>query len=219
MTRLIATLTLCLSAVVVRADSSPATDDGKDPGLRSELLQRTAVDQKTRADIIEWSNKYGLNDPFDTFRRSAEQKAEFVKRLEAMKKADNENTSWLKELVENRGWPTRTLVGKDGANAAWLLIQHADADPKFQRKCLDLMVTLPRQEVSQADVAYLTDRVLLAEGKKQVYGTQFTSIDGKLQPQPLEDEANVDQRRAEVGLPTLAEYAKKMEEIYGGKAK
>ena len=74
---------------------------------------------------------------------------------------------------------------------------------------------LPKTEVSLANVAYLTDRVLLAEGKKQLYGTQFTTIDGKSQPRPMEDEANVDKRRAEMGLTTLAEYAKQIEQMYG----
>lgn len=77
------------------------------------------------------------------------------------------------------------------------------------------MTRLPGEEVSRRNVAYLTDRVLLAEGKKQVYGTQFILEKGKWKPRPLEDEANVDRRRAEVGLPPLAEYAKEIEAYYG----
>ena len=76
------------------------------------------------------------------------------------------------------------------------------------------MAKLPKGEVLQDNFAYLTDRVLLAEGKKQLYGTQFIQIDGKLQPRPLEDEANVDKLRATVGLPSLAEYLKQAEEAY-----
>ena len=110
-------------------------------------------------------------------------------------------------------------MGEDGANAAWLLVQHADADSQFQRKCLDLMAKLPKGEVSQVQFGFLTDRVLLAEGKKQIYGTQFHAVDGKLQPRPLEDEANVDKRRADIGLRPLADYAKALEKIYGGGSK
>jgi hypothetical protein len=55
----------------------------------------------------------------------------------------------------------------------------------------------------------------VAEKKKQRYGTQFRMTDGKLEPSPIEDEANVDRRRKEVGLPSLAEYRKTIEEIYG----
>jgi hypothetical protein len=56
---------------------------------------------------------------------------------------------------------------------------------------------------------------LLAEGKKQLYGTQFVPVDGRLQPRPLEDEANVDRRRVAVGLPPLAEYIREAEKYYG----
>jgi hypothetical protein len=68
------------------------------------------------------------------------------------------------------------------------------------------MAKLPKAEVSQTDLAYLTDRVLLVEGKKQIYGTQFNFSDGKWEPRPLEDPTSVDKRRAEVGLQPLAEY-------------
>jgi|HubBroStandDraft_3_1064219.scaffolds.fasta_scaffold71532_2 hypothetical protein len=38
-----------------------------------------------------------------------------------------------------RGWPGRTLVGEDGAQAAWLLAQHADHNPDLQRAFLDAL--------------------------------------------------------------------------------
>ena len=79
------------------------------------------------------------------------------------------------------------------------------------------MEKLPRNEVIPSNVAYLTDRVLVAEGKKQKYGTQFTQVDGKHQPQPIEDEANVDKRRKDLGLSTMAEYTKQIEKMYGTK--
>ena len=206
----------CLAVHAVQADDSSKPTAAKEPELRSELLLRTKTDQATRKAIVEWMKKHGSNGNVLEGGLSPEQKADFEKLTAEMTSADKENTNWLKNVIEKHGWPTNTMVGKDGATATWLLVQHADADPKFQRQCLDLMSKLPKKEVSQADFAYLTDRVLLAEGKKQVYGTQFVNVDGELQPQPLEDEANVDKRRKEVGLPPLAEYAKSMGELYGG---
>lgn len=149
----------------------------------------------------------------------AKRKAEYEKLVGSVERIDRENTVRLGTLVEKHGWPTSTLVGKDGSNAAWLLVQHADANPKFQRKCLDLMTKLPRSEVSPIDRAYLTDRVLLAEGKKQIYGTQFTYSNGKWEPYPLKDATDVDKRRREVGLQPLAEYVKNLESQYGNPSK
>ena len=42
-----------------------------------------------------------------------------------------------------------------------------------------------------------------------------SSKDGKSEPKPIDDEANVDKRRAEVGLTSLAEYRKAIESLYG----
>jgi hypothetical protein len=39
-------------------------------------------------------------------------------------------------------------------------------------------------------------------------------VKGKMEPQPIEDEANVDKRRKEMGLSSLAEYRKIIEEVY-----
>ena len=77
------------------------------------------------------------------------------------------------------------------------------------------MGAAPDDDVSPIDVAYLTDRVLLAEGKAQVYGTQMTTIDGAYQPRDLRDAETVDQRRAAVGLGTLDEYRQRMNDEYG----
>jgi len=199
---------LICALFVVSKESTPNATVAE-PQLRAELLQRTKVDQEARKALVNWTKEHGeedLNpDHFKAYER-------LVKTLE---KIDKENTEWLKGAVAKHGWPTITLVGRDGAQAAWLLVQHADASPKFQRKCLNLMTRLPKHEVSQTNLAYLTDRVLLAEGKKQLYGTQFALTNGKWTPRPLEDEANVDERRAELGLPPLADYARQLEKAYG----
>lgn len=181
------------------------------PDLRDELQKRGKVDQDARGRLIEWTKANGG----DTTALPAEKKAEFAKLSDDTAKVDADNTKWLSGVVDKDGWPTSSQVGKQAAHTAWLLVQHADADPKFQRKCLDLMAKLPKGEADAKDVAYLTDRVLLAEGKKQVYGTQFHTPNGKWEPRPLEDEMNVDKRRAEVGLSSLAEYKKQLEAVYG----
>jgi hypothetical protein len=60
--------------------------------------------------------------------------------------------------------------------------------------------------------------VLIGDGKPQVYGTQAQPIEEwngqDPTPKPIEDEANVDKRRAEVGLPPLSEYRKLLKEVY-----
>jgi hypothetical protein len=212
-------LVLGLSGFVAVAEDAPQARPVQDAELRRELLDRTQTDQEARKALIQWMNEHGSNGLVDESKLSKEKQTEYEKVFARMVRVDADNTKWLKSVVEKHGWPRTSRVGADGAKSAWLLVQHADADAKFQRRCLDLMTALPKSEVSQSNLAYLTDRVLLAEGKKQLYGTQFTSVDGRWQPRPIEEEANVDKRRAAAGLPPLAEYAERMRQQYGGRPK
>lgn len=127
--------------------------------------------------------------------------------LQKVVAVDVDNTDWLKKVVELYGWPGNALVGEDGASAAWLLVQHADRDPAFQKKCLGLLAkAVEKNDASPRQLAYLTDRVRINDKKPQVYGTQFDLVGGKLKLKPIEDEAHLDERRKQAGLEPLSEY-------------
>jgi hypothetical protein len=124
---------------------------------------------------------------------------------------DAKMTARIKAIIAEHGWPGKTLVGTDGAHAAWLLVQHADADVAFQKQCLALIEPLvAKGEVTAADHGYLYDRVAVNEQRPQRFGTQF-GPDGK--PRPVEDEARLDARRAAIGLTTMAEYTAQMKRM------
>src|SRR4051794_27096034 len=197
---------LLLCALLITFQLTSEAPPAQNPELRAELLRRASLDQVARNNWIEWTKRHTQGGATDSANLEAEERAELERLEAAVKKADETNTAWLKQVIREQGWPAISVVGSDGADTAWLLVQHADADAKFQRKCLDLMAAMAEGEVSKTRLAYLTDRVLLAEGKKQRYGTQFHSVNGKRVPRPLDDEAHVDERRAAVGLNTLAEY-------------
>jgi hypothetical protein len=152
--------------------------------LRAELLRRRDLDQAARA----------------AFAGAAEDKAQII----AM---DDANTAWLRTLVDQIGWPGRTVVGADGAHAAWLIAQHADRHPAFQRRWLGLLErAVADGEASPADLAHLTDRVLLRRGEAQRYGTQLVASAEGFIAARLADPATVDARRAAMGLGTLADH-------------
>ncbi len=52
---------------------------------------------------------------------------------------DIRNTARMKEIIDRFGWPTSKMVGDEASQAAWLIVQHADLDPEFQKECLSLM--------------------------------------------------------------------------------
>ena len=129
-----------------------------------------------------------------------------------MQDVDRRNTQRMKKIIAEHGWPIRRTVGSDGTRAAWLLVQHAAQDVAFQRRCLKMMEKHRTDgEVSPGDIAYLTDRVLVNEGKPQLYGTQFHVRDGRRRPRPIREPDNVDKRRKAVGLSTLREYTELMQ--------
>jgi len=156
-----------------------------DPGrLREELMRRRDIDRAARSAYS--------GAPADMAR---------------LMEMDSDNAAWLTTIVDQIGWPGHSLVGEDGAHAAWLLAQHADLDPAFQRRCLELMwLAVERGEASPVDLAHLTDRVLLASGEPQLYGTQVTVQEGQYLPARLQDPETVDARRAAVGLDPIAAH-------------
>ncbi len=128
---------------------------------------------------------------------------------------DERNTARMKRIVDEIGWPTISKVGYEPSHGAWLLVQHSDKDVSFQIRCLDLMkAALLQEEVESKDVAYLEDRVRVNQGLHQIYGTQFTQINGRHVPRPILHPARVDEYRAKMGLGTLADGILHISEKY-----
>ena len=197
-----------LRAAAERASLIVADEDNLASRLESRVLQEQLL---RNAFAWAWSDQPGY--PALTDR----QKPIFQALLsgETMR-VDHENTQWLKGVVERQGWPTVSLVGEAASNDAWLLVQHADQDPVFQLDVLRLMEPLVEtKEVSPRDFAYLYDRVMLPLTGKQRYATQMWCKDGRMEPQPLEDEGAVEDLRKQMLLEPFAEYRKNFPETCG----
>ncbi len=125
-------------------------------------------------------------------------------RMEAVHTA---NAACLAAIIEQYGWPGNSLVGEEGAWAAWLIAQHAIGNPSFMRHCLTLLKqAAANNEVTPWQVAFLEDRICKYEGKPQCYGTQFQpNNNGELEPYPIENPETVNDRRLAVGLNTIEE--------------
>lgn len=192
-------------------EPQPSATTVRDEALRRKLLGMTEVDQKARVELMQEMASAGV--PIGSGANASDPKYAAVMKQVAEKLAavDGKNRARLQEIVKEHGWPGISLVGKDGAHAAWLLVQHADADREFQKTCLARMEAMPDGEVEKQSIAYLTDRVLVGEKKQQRYGTQMGN---DFKPAPIEDPDNVDKRREEVGLPPLAEYIRASKEAY-----
>lgn len=117
------------------------------------------------------------------------------------------NGKRLSEIIGRLGWPGKTLVGEEGAEAAWLILQHDIANPTLQRRCLTLLQEAAAEgEIPQWQAAMLADRIRVLEGRPQIYGTQFDWDEtGEMSPCPIENPEQVDVLRRSVGLMPLEE--------------
>lgn len=117
---------------------------------------------------------------------------------------DEANTKRVVEIFDKFGWPGLRFAGA-ASQAAFLVLQHADNGT--QRKYLRLLrEAVGRHDALGGHLALLEDRVRVADGKPQLYGTQLGGE--PLHFDPIEDEAHVDERRRSVGLEPIAEYAR-----------
>lgn len=130
----------------------------------------------------------------------------FTRRMATRDAADS---AALRSIIDRYGWPARTLVGPDGASAAWQVAQHIYG---LQHEVLRRMRALPPGEVSPTNEAMLEDRVLVSDSQPQRYGTQLT-WGGEFRP--IADIAHLDARRADVGLPPLSVYLCMMKGLTG----
>jgi Family of unknown function (DUF6624) len=107
---------------------------------------------------------------------------------EKLIEGDAARTKRLKETVAAYGWPTVALIGRDGVDAAWLILQHSP-DTSWQEEMLPrLQAPSEAGDIPQADVALLTDRVLVHAGRPQRYGSSFSIVSGRLVADAIEDE-------------------------------
>lgn len=182
-------LVLLLLAQGFTASASEATDR-----IRIQLEEMLESDQSIRKEMQTRQSELLPGSP------------ELKALWEEQRKHDEENIKTLEAIIEKHGWPKSSEVGNKAASAAFLIIQHSDLE--YQKKYLLLLKqAVAANEAKPTDLALLQDRVLMREGKNQIYGSQLRSEgDGPLKLWPIEDEANVDERRASVGLEPLADY-------------
>ena len=127
----------------------------------------------------------------------------YVPRMEAV---HVKNAARLRELIAEHGWPSEDIAGKDGAEAAWFIAQHAIGEPEFQRDALKFLQAASAAGKCPAwHAAYLEDRIAMQEGRPQRFGSQWMDDprDGLTRPWKLAVPDQVNQLRASVGLDPL----------------
>jgi hypothetical protein len=165
--------------------------------LMAELEIIREKDQRYRGQMRGFSDRYGWSSP----------QVDSLWVLQAP--FDSLNTLRVIEIIEEYGYPGKTLVG-DQASSTFLVIQHADLE--VQEKYLPILVKAAEAgELQYASLALLIDRVNMRNNKPQIYGSQLQRNEetGGWIFYSIEDEKNVNKRREKVGLGPLEDYAQR----------
>ena len=160
-------------------------------GLADELKLMADIDQ-VAANIQEGKYKHWPKERWNKFQDSV-----FIT-----------HKARLEEIFDEFGFPGYDLVGNEGSNNFWVMVQHSDKDVQFQTRVLEkLEIEVKNKNADGRNFGLLTDRVKLNSGETQVYGTQVRyNSRGQAYPMPLHDSVNVNKRREEVGLEPLEQY-------------
>ena len=118
---------------------------------------------------------------------------------------DARNGPELLRIFHRYGWVTNSLAGKEAAHDFWLLVQHQSLDIQ-QRMLPALKAAAEKGDASEADYAYLYDRVQMARGEPQHWGTQVKCERGKPELYAVDDLAGLDGRRKQLLLLPLNDY-------------
>jgi hypothetical protein len=127
-------------------------------------------------------------------------------------KKDSSSLVIVTSILDKYGWLGADVVGGKGNQTLFLVIQHSNR--ATQEKYLPMMREAVKNGKAEGSrLALLEDRVALAQGKKQIYGSQISQdpVTHAYYVRPLEDPDNVDKRRAEVGLGPMVDYVSRWE--------
>lgn len=169
---------------------------GLNLALLKELDQLKTEDQRPRLEMNEIGAKYAKGSP------------EYQKFMHDWERTDSICLSKAEAIIQQYGYPGKTMVGADRQDVIWLILQHSPLEKQEQYFPL-IDAAAQKGEMSKSAWALMVDRIRMRKGQPQIYGSQVVpdEVTGGNKFFTIEDEANVNKRRAEVGLGPLEEYA------------
>lgn len=130
-------------------------------------------------------------------------------------KTKSTQTALVCSILNERGWPMRSAVGAEGSDSFLFLIAKA-LPVKMQLELYPIVYdAFAGNEIDRGElIAVYIDRLRLAIGQKQLFGTQVYVRDGFLVLAPIDRPDIVEERRAEFRLQPLRSYERFLEISY-----
>lgn len=100
------------------------------------------------------------------------------RRRDQLALVERSNGARLKALLADCGWPLRGVHGEQAGKDAWRLVRQAGEDLAWQKTVAQhLEQAVLRGEAPGRELAQLDDRIAVAEGRPQRYGTRMRQVD------------------------------------------
>jgi hypothetical protein len=122
-------------------------------------------------------------------------------------RVDSSNVDFVQKVLDTHGWLGAEAIGEKANQTLFLVIQHAD--PQTQLEYMPLMEeAVKKGNAMPQNFALLKDRVLLGQGKKQLYGSQVgvDQASGTYYVKPLQEPEKINKRRKQMGLGPVEDY-------------
>lgn len=154
------------------------------PKIRLQLIKLMREDQ---ADVIKLASRYNM------------------KHWQFIEKKFSNRAQKIKKIIKQIKEPTAENIGIDGSRALWIVAQHSP--PEIMKFILKSFLSSYKRDSNSVffyAIPFLTDRVRISQGLKQIYGTQ--SYDNKLGVNclfPVWNISKMNNRRAKFGLGPL----------------
>jgi len=165
--------------------------------LKQELEQIAVEDQTLRLMLPDVEEKFGKGSNEEEYIWSLIHRQDSICLIKTL------------NILDTYGWLGKSKVGTKANQALWLVIQHADlATQETYLPMLKKSVQMGQSEGWHQ--AFLEDRILMRNKKKQIFGSQaiWDKTSGKMKIYPIDDVKNVNKRRAQLGLEPIEEFAK-----------
>lgn len=197
-------------SVATQAQSCLTQDDVRQMLARIDTPPPATPDKKLIEELLKMGNRQR-----ELLQEVVENDQAKKSDREKLHKVYREDTAKLCQLLKTNGWPTMASAGEQGVYATFQILKNAGTF-ELQRDLLPVIVTaIKKDPIQKREFAGLYDRLRVSAGMKQLFGTQAVSMGGFLVLYPIEDQANLDARRAEFGLGSIDLYIKSLERTYG----
>jgi len=205
-----ASFLVIISCNSLSAQSCLTRDDVNELLRRVESPTPVTLNKKLELELVKITNTY--QEQLSALIAAEEKKKDELRTR--LREHDNVVVGRLCEVLKQYGWPTRELVEQQGVTATFEILR-AMAPFELQRDLLPVLVAVLKKDPSQKpEFAGLLDRLRISAGMKQLFGTQAVHVNGFLVIYPIEDEAHVDDRRKQYGLPPIEDHKRFLERKY-----